>query len=764
MRRIPIALLTLLLLILSGWFAFEFGWLGGAPAAPPGGDDPDRVVHQSSAEVADRVGSPLATDPSPARELATTPAAQPTTALLLVRVTDRASGKIVEGASIALDPHGPGESPGEQEDPSQILRNPSDETDARTDRLGEALIEVPSGVRMSMRVRDRGPEIGRSDHSIPALEPGERREVLVDLPRGVELDHWVRAVSGSGEEAIAGASVRLLFAGAPLPTNATTPSAATDPIVPTDSEGLARLRVPSWKSALTRIDAPGFGPRIAAVVPGHDAPVRAQVVSLSRSASLTAIVTASPGIPLAGASLVLSLPASEVAIPRGTTVLAGNLVWSVPTDEEGSCRIEDLPAEVPIRVEIRRGEEVLHRIADPWTFAPGEKAERSICLGGAARLVGMLLGPESRPMAGAEIWLARVPAPVESASVDSAPPQSASLDRYFWTGTMEQPFATARTDEAGSFSFERLEWGEWWVGPAPVRATQGDGEADAMAPRAQLVRVPAGAREIEVVLRAAPGKWIHGKVVDPNDVAVAQAVVRARAVDALGTPSTRTAPDGTFALGPLAEGSFVVSAQGRWGWTDSAESAVSAGDRDVLLRLAPGATLRGRAVDRDTGAGCIATLYLSHPGSQGEPGRSESGGLGSRAAIASAGRDGSFEFRGLVPGTYDLLGRSSDGRVGFLADVVVRLGESASPTQVILAPGGKLRIRHDGVSAWGRYTVLSQGKVLAEGSAKAGTSALVSVPAGFLTVRFSANGKPAVEREIEASAGEEEIEVVFSSD
>lgn len=715
-------------------------------------------------EVADRASSTLATDPYPGRELAATDRVQPsTTALLFVRVTDRASGKTVEGASIALDPSEAADAPEERADPSAILRNPSGETDARTDARGEALIEVPSGIRMRMRVRDRGPEVGRSDHSILALEPGERREVLVEMPRGLELDHWVRAVTGSREEPIEGASVRLHFAGAPLPTSEATTSEPLEPAVPTDSEGLARLRVPSWKSALARIDAPGYGPRIATVVPGHDVQSRAQVVSLSRSASLTATVTASPGVPLAGASLVLSTPASEIAIPRGTTVLAGNLLWSAVTDEAGACRIDDLPAEVPIHVEIRRGADVLHRLADSWTFSAGEKSERSVCLGGAARLLGVLLGPESRPMAGAEIWLARVPASPESATADPAPPQPTPRDRYFWTGTMEQPFATARTDEAGGFAFEGLECGEWWVGPAPVRPPQGDGAADTLAPRAQLVPIPSGATEVEVVLRAGPGRWIHGKVVDPNDVAVAQAVVWARAADALGSPSTRTAPDGTFALGPLAEGSFVVRAQGRWGWTDSAESTVSAGARDVLLRLAPGATLRGRAIDRDSGVGCIATLYLGQPDQHGDPGRPDSGGGGARSAIASAGRDGSFEFRGLVPGTYDLLGRSSDGRVGFLPDVVVRLGESASPSVVILAPGGKLRIRHAGTSAWGRYTVLSQGKVLAEGSAKAGTSVLVSVPAGFLTVRFSTNGKPPEEREVEVSAGEVEMEVAFSS-
>jgi hypothetical protein len=157
-------------------------------------------------------------------------------------------------------------------------------------------------------------------------------------------------------------------------------------------------------------------------------------------------------------------------------------------------------------------------------------------------------------------------------------------------------------------------------------------------------------------------------------------------------------------------------------------------------------------------------VYLSQPGSQGDSGTSESRADEPRTAIASAGRDGSFEFRGLVPGTYDVLGRSSDGRVGFLSDVVVRLGESASPTLVILAPGGKLRIRNDGTAGWGRYAVLSHGKTLAGGSVKAGSSVLVSVPAGSLTVRFFSNGNAPEERVVEVSAGDEDSEAAFSSD
>ena len=745
MRRLAIALFTLAFTILCGWIAIELGWLGEMQSAPPGGGAAIHTADAGAPEIPARTLPTSLPDAESAREPVSRDRPRGPSGSLIVRVTDRASGKRVDGASLALDPAEPvGNSPAFAER-SDVLRNASGESDAVTDELGEARIEVSSGIRMRLRVRDRGPSVGRSDHSIEPLAPGEQRVVEVDLPRGLDLEHWVRAVAGTGGAPVVGASVRLIFAGTPLQSPADSPPDPA-PGSLTDAEGLARLRVPSWRTALARIDAAGFGSRIAAVVPGHDAPPRAQVVALARSASLSLVVTSTPGVPLADASVVLSLSAAEIAIPRGTSVLAGDLAWTARTDEQGRCRFEDLPPEVPIRAEVRRGPAVLHRCADAWSFAPGERAERSVCLGGTARLLGLLLGPDSAPVAESEVWLARAPAA-------EAP---ASADRYFWTGTLEVPFAKVRTDEAGSFTFEGLEPGDWWVGPSPVRASAAAEEEGSIAPRAELVRLPAGTKEIEVVLRSSLGRWIRGQVLDPDGMPVAQTVVEARAVDALGSPATRTGTDGRFALGPLADGAFLVRARGRWGFSDSAEAKARAGDRELVLRLSPGATLKGRAIDRETGAPCVATLHLSS--------RLDSSGAERRAAIASAGRDGSFAFRGLVPDTYDLVARAEDGRIGFVRDVVARLGEDGAPTLVALAPGARLRIRNEGKAVPGRFAVLSEGRVFAEGSAGAGESVLVVLPPGPWTVRFTAGSGVAEERRIEARAGAGETEVVFSAD
>jgi hypothetical protein len=134
-----------------------------------------------------------------------------------------------------------------------------------------------------------------------------------------------------------------------------------------------------------------------------------------------------------------------------------------------------------------------------------------------------------------------------------------------------------------------------------------------------------------------------------------------------------------------------------------------------------------------------------------------------RDVSASSGREGTFEFRGLAPGAYDLHGRTDDGRVGFLENVVVGLGSSPAVTVLTLAPGAKLRVEHRGGAAAGRFVVLRGGRIVASGSTRAGASTLVTVPAGPLTVRFTPEGGVAEERAIEAPAGAGETEVVFPS-
>jgi hypothetical protein len=728
MTTLRIAALALLALLL-GWLAIEFTGSRQPSARPPGGEpahsagvdrpgsDP-RVLEGDSGGSAAREHAEPGDDPWPI-------------AIVLVRVRERASGPGVEGAAIAV---GASSSVAQEVLRGGLLGNPPGETDARTDELGEARIEVPSGIPLRLRVREPGPGAARTDVAVPPLGAGEHRELEVILPRGVDLDHWIRATSASDGHPVAQATVRLRLANASLAAEAA--MGGNDPesdgeahrTAVTDDDGLARVHRPSRRAAFACVDAPGFGSRIAALIPGHDAPERAQVLALPRAAAVMVTVTSSTGVALANATVVLTTPASEIATPRGATGSGEDPVRSASTDSEGTCRVVDLSPGVPIRAEVWRGNERLHRVADPWIFAPGEEASRAVSLAGAARLVGVLVGADAMPLPDALLWLARGDA--------GSSPAPSSAARYFCIGTLEQPFSTTRTDEAGAFVFEGLEAGTWWVGPAPSRGASSDSASSDAVPRAVLVRVPPGSQRVEIVLRAARARWFRGRVVDPDDVPVAQTSVEASGVETGGVPLTRTAADGSFALGPLADEPFRVRARGRWGLADSEEIRATPGGPELVLRLRRGVSLRGRALDLGSGAPCVATLRLVHAGD------------GSGAALAASGRDGTFEMRGLAPGTYDLVARTEDGRTGVLRGIAVTSQARLSPVLVTLAPGIRLRLRNAGAGPPGRYTVLVDGLALAEGLLHVGASAVVQLPAGPATVRFERPGHPVERHEV----------------
>ena len=124
--------------------------------------------------------------------------------------------------------------------------------------------------------------------------------------------------------------------------------------------------------------------------------------------------------------------------------------------------------------------------------------------------------------------------------------------------------------------------------------------------------------------------------------------------------------DGTFEVNGLGRGPFRVRARARpaaeaaerselsgnetTGWWRASVEHVDAGQRDLVLVLAPGLALEGRVVD-DLGAPVtsfhvIGTRITRHP----------DGWMGSKEALATevAGQDGTFRLEGFVPGEWEL--------------------------------------------------------------------------------------------------------------
>ena len=362
-------------------------------------------------------------------------------------------------------------------------------------------------------------------------------------------------------------------------------------------------------------------------------------------------------------------------------------------------------------------------------------------VGGGAAIAGILLDPRSQPLAGVEIWLARA----------TAQSGTEPVDKYFWHGAIEKPFETARTDAEGRFTFTNVESGDWWVGPGAVPLADDAPEEKSIATRAVGVRIPPESSDIEVVLRAHLGAFLRGRVLGPDGEAVEYAFVHAVPENAAGILSTRCGEDGSFALGPVAPGSFRVQAGGREGSADSDPVTARAGDKGIVLKLQTGGVLRGTLLGDEAGPPLSAQLLLC---SHDEP---------QRCLRASAGRDATFEFTGVRGGTYDLVARSGDGRVGVVRGLTLASGGENRSVTVSLLPGARLGVRYLGASAWGRFTVLAGTTVIASESVQSGTVSWVGVPEGKLVVRFSAGGFTE-ERAVEASSARGETEVVFRSE
>jgi protocatechuate 3,4-dioxygenase beta subunit len=257
----------------------------------------------------------------------------------------------------------------------------------------------------------------------------------------------------------------------------------------------------------------------------------------------------------------------------------------------------------------------------------------------AATLRGRVLGSDGRPLAKALVL------------ADAEPG---------W-GFPEQ----VATGDDGTFSLGGVA-----PGPTTVRVTAPTGSAD--------VRQYLGGSES--VLGARVLDVGDGASVDVGDVALrAGRFIRGRVTDAAGrgVPSVRvsaarpgrsflrlrdvsTAADGSYALGGLAPGRYVVAFQPSSGNLMAQYSGASAtiGDAAAVdvqpggdttgvdAQLAPGATLTGRVTDRADGAGLRWATVTAIPDAPDE--------LHDFRASRPADEDGDYTITGLRPGTYSL--------------------------------------------------------------------------------------------------------------
>ena len=95
-----------------------------------------------------------------------------------------------------------------------------------------------------------------------------------------------------------------------------------------------------------------------------------------------------------------------------------------------------------------------------------------------------------------------------------------------------------------------------------------------------------------------------------------------------------------------------------------------------------------------------------------------------------------------------------------LGGIRLEAGAEVTGLRLILAPGGRLRIRYEGPSTYAQLRVHQDGVVVAADGIHTGTEVLFPAPAGELTIVISIGGELTEERSVDLLVGED-LTVLF---
>ena len=427
-----------------------------------------------------------------------------------------------------------------------------------------------------------------------------------------------------------------------------------------DAEGLIDLRAPSWEGVMVRVTSSGLAPAYVAVEPGHSDPEAAVVVRVQRAASLIARVVHG------------GEPARDVRVGlfRGEEQTRYET-----TGSDGRCRMEGLPADVPLRVELRRPQPIgregsgwdcgypwqrlTQQIQGEFVLAPGEVREATFALGTLCTIRGTVQESDGTRVPGIVLELRR---DLEG-SIAKAP--------TFWEGEGKCP-DLVEVDEQGRFSVPDIPSGVWWIGPFVDPRRKDD---DVHVGPATRVVIPEGTSETMTDVVVHRGQYIEGFVVAPDGSRVAKPLVAALELSSAFAESNET---GAFRVGPLSPGMYHLHAFKR-GFASSDLVIAQAGARDVRLELRESCHLVVRVARIDATPVRIKHFRKgAHYGGTGTSG-------------VSAGD--AAQLDDLLEGTYAVLATSEAGAVATEPGIVLVPGE-AREVALALSPGARLAVTY----------------------------------------------------------------------
>jgi len=609
---------------------------------------------------------------------------------------------------------------------------------AVTDGEGRCEITLPCERALSLSaISPRKSHIGVSQQLAP-LQRGERRELLLELSADPTIAMYVRIVDRASGAAIADATIeRSAEEGEPLTS---------------DADGLCSLEfrlstarklefeIPKRLPAgFCRVSAAGYGPAEFQECEGHESADKALELALERAASLSVALLHRPDSSAGALEVRATLQAFELvrnAVDLGTIDMQ-TLEFKAPCDAAGNALLEGLPPDVPLKLRVYQGPELVRAPAEALRLEPGERRVLEIDLGSACRLSGSVVDSGGAAVAGLELWLA---------------PKGQYPSARFNSWEEKEVVSKTRSDASGRFDLGEVPAGRYRLGPAgrnpDPRAT--GVEASVATLNLEVVIGP-DERSKGVLLRVDRGLYVRGFVLRPDGTPLSGRG-QVRAGTRLGySQSCFTQEDGSFTVGPLVAGRYSVQANGGDGFAESPEVEADAGAQGVALTLREGAELSGRVVESAGGPGVRATLIFSSLDGSG------------RVSQWISDERGGFRRTSLVPNRYALFARTADGRFAKLHSFSLAPGEKRLDQELLLAPGARLRVRFDGVGTPLWFKATENGASFCELEApRNGEFGVMPVPAGELRLQLRLEGLDTpLEQTLHVSAGEERV-VVFS--
>ncbi len=625
---------------------------------------------------------------------------------------------------------------------------------------GSVDLLLPAGLEFRLFLRGEDGRCGSDDASVSVLRIGEHRTLEFELADGIDARVVGRVVDADSGEAVANAHLALVHSSHTL--------ASSDRLVASSSptweensgetwtsetlgdtrsaeDGRFLFEYSSWRSPHLRVQAAGFG--VALVEPlrecsDDDHPL---LIRLSKAGAIHARVIRDGGA-----------PSDEVTVgvfAEGLTLLPEDQKqrvdieseypyerWSATAGQEGRIALAGLPANTELSIDLHMGTRVMHPEPMGLTLAPGETRELEWRIGSGCTLSGRILDQNENPVQHARIWL------VPDTEV-SGPCFDSSTER----SVMNAP----ETDEDGRFVLEDVAPGKWLIGPAPQREAWEPDDAQFVAPVAEHVQV-GKQRSMVLTLHVDRGLYIRGEVLDFEGKRIVDCQVFARGERCV--MDGKAGSEGTFAIGPLSQGTYSVDASAYSGWNMvSGRVEARAGDSGLQLHVLRGGRIRGRVVDALTGLGCETRLQLAEEGS----------GDHEWVDWERTDRDGTFESRAIDAGSYTLLAFTTDGRFAVRTGIGVTAGVATMDISLAVAPGGKLNLALEGWNWAVDVRVTQFGVPVGEESVKLapGGTALVPAPAGklVLEIRSDPGSRPRL-KTVELKAGETRDVVIKRED